>query len=64
VRRESAEEEKRKARVKRRESEALGRRNPPFAKSAKDGAPSSSIVGGMTDEKPRKTREKASGLKA
>jgi len=40
--------EKRNPRVRRRGGVALERRSPPFAKGAKDGAPSSSWVGGVT----------------
>ena len=44
--------EKRKARMKRRGVVALERRSPPFAKDAKDGAPSSTCDGRRDGENP------------
>jgi hypothetical protein len=53
---ESAEDAEKRS--PRREIEVLERRSPPFAKSAKDGAPSSTKKGGVTHEKPKKGEER------
>jgi hypothetical protein len=53
---EMTKQDKANPRVKSRSCEALDRKNPPFAKNAKDGAPSSTSLGGVDRECREKSR--------
>ena len=53
--------EKKEGKVRRRGIVALGRQSPPFAKGAKDGAPSSSFVGRRKEGNSRAQALRGSG---